>query len=80
MRCRRSLRNCGCFSAGEFGHEHHREGQKTPPHVPGLLGADEARQVYGDGMFGGFYQADPTIMEELFAETLADVERLLRFE
>ena len=56
------------------------EGEKLPPYVPGLLGAQEARQVYGDGSFGGFYQASPDVMEELFAAALQDVLQLLRFE
>jgi creatinine amidohydrolase len=55
-------------------------GSKTPPYVPGLLGADEARRVYGDGNFGGPYQVDPAIMDELFEELLKDVLNLLRFE
>jgi creatinine amidohydrolase len=54
-------------------------GDKTPPHIPGLLGADEARQVYGDGSFGGAYQADQAIMDELFAALLEDVLTLLNF-
>jgi creatinine amidohydrolase len=56
------------------------EGEKAPPSVPGLLGAQEARQVYGDGSFGGPYQADPDVMEELFSAALQDVLQLLRFE
>jgi creatinine amidohydrolase len=55
-------------------------GEKTPPYVPGLLGADEARRVYGDGSFGGAYQADQVIMDELFAALLEDIVSLLRFE
>ena len=55
-------------------------GEKIPPHVPGLMGAQEARQVYGDGSFGGFYQASPDVMEELFAAALQDVLQLLRFD
>jgi len=55
-------------------------GVKTPPYVPGLLGADEARRVYGDGSFGGAYQADRAIMDELFAALLEDIVTLLRFE
>ena len=56
------------------------EGEKLPPYVPGLLGAQEARQVYGDGSFGGSYQASPDVMEELFAAGLQVVLQLLRFE
>lgn len=56
------------------------EGEKTPPHVPGLLGADHARQVYGDGVFGGAYQVDAAIMREIFDASLGDVLQLLKFE
>jgi len=56
------------------------QGEKAPPFVAGLLGALETRQVYGDGSFGGLYQASPAVMDELFAACLADVLQLLRFE
>lgn len=56
------------------------EGEKLPPRVPGLMGAEQARQVYGDGVFGGPYQVEPAIMDEIFAAALADVLYLLRFE
>ncbi|MEW5868706.1 MAG: creatininase family protein [Chloroflexota bacterium] len=55
-------------------------GEKTPPYVPGLMGAEQARQVYGDGVFGGPYAADPAVMDEIFAVALADVLEMLRFE
>ena len=55
-------------------------GEKTPPYVPGLMGAQQARQVYGDGVFGGPYVVDDTIMDELFEAALKDVLHLLRFE
>ena len=55
-------------------------GEKTPPHVPGLLGANEARQVYGDGVFGGAYQVDATIMRKIFDVSLGDVVHMLKFE
>jgi len=54
--------------------------EKVPPRVPGLLGAAEARQVYGDGMFGGPYQVDEQIMDDLFDALLKDVLYLLQFE
>jgi creatinine amidohydrolase len=54
--------------------------EKTPPRVPGLMGEDEARRIYGDGSFGGLYSADPAIMDELFRVALDDVLALLRFE
>ncbi len=56
------------------------EGEKPPPHIPGLLGAQEARQVYGDGSFGGPYSVSLEIMEEMFAAALADVLQLLKFD
>jgi creatinine amidohydrolase len=52
---------------------------KMPPEIPGLMGAQEARQVYGDGSFGGPYQADETIMQEIFEACRDDVVHLLRF-
>lgn len=56
------------------------DGEKAPPHVPGLLGAEEARQVYGDGVFGGHYQMDGKIMQEIFDTCLKDVVHMLEFD
>lgn len=53
--------------------------EKAPPYVPGLLGAAEARQVYGDGVFGGPYAVDQGIMDEIFAAALQDVLVQLQF-
>lgn len=55
------------------------EGEKLPPRVPGLMGAAEARQVYGDGMFGGLYQAQEEVMDEIWQAALEDVLQLLAF-
>lgn len=55
-------------------------GEKQPPTVPGLMGASQARQVYGDGVFGGAYQVDDAIMQEIFSAALADVLHLLKFQ
>ncbi len=55
-------------------------GEKVPPHIDGILGAKEARLSYGDGMFGGAYQADPAIMDEIFSTAVADLIQLLKFE
>lgn len=55
-------------------------GEKIPPHVAGILGAMETRQVYGDGVFGGAYQSDPAVMDEIFSTAVADVLQLLKFE
>ena len=55
-------------------------GEKTPPKIDGLLGAKEARAAYGDGVFGGAYQADPSIMDEIFSVAVEDILQLLRFD
>jgi creatinine amidohydrolase len=55
------------------------EGEKIPPYVSGLLGAQKARQVYGDGVFGGKYQVEEEIMDEIFETAVADVVELLMF-
>jgi creatinine amidohydrolase len=56
------------------------EGEKNPPRIPGLMGADQARKVYGDGVFGGPYAVDETIMNKIFEVALGDVLHYLRFE
>jgi len=56
------------------------DGEKVPPHIPGLLGADEARKIYGDGVFGGKYKADDDIMQEIFEAMVEDVVQLLQFD
>lgn len=50
---------------------------KVPPVVPGLMDAKSTRQIYGDGVFGGAYQADEKVMNEIFAACLADVLKML---
>ena len=55
-------------------------GEKTPPQIPGLMGAEQSRQVYGDGNFGGPYAVDDAIMQEIFAVALADILVLLNFQ
>jgi hypothetical protein len=44
------------------------------------MDAKTAREVYGDGSFGGRYQAAPEIMHEMFEACLADILQLLKFE
>jgi len=57
------------------------QGSKQPPLVPSeILDAASARQVYGDGSFGGPYQAEAQVMQELFAACLADVLHILEFD
>jgi len=55
-------------------------GEKPAPSFTGLLNADETRLAYGDGVFGGTYQADEAVMQEMFQACLEDVLYLLRFE
>jgi len=55
-------------------------GEKAPPHINGILGAKEAKQAFGDGVFGGAYQSDPPIMDEIFSAAVGDVLQLLKFE
>ena len=52
-------------------------GEKTPPVFTGLLNAEQTRSVYGDGVFGGAYQASDEIMQELFDTCLDDVLHLV---
>jgi creatinine amidohydrolase len=56
------------------------EGEKLPPAVSGLLNADQTRATYGDGVFGGAYQASDAILQEIFDAALQDVLYLIRFE
>ncbi len=57
------------------------EGNKIPPKVPSaIVDSKTARQVYGDGSFGGAYRVSDEIMHELFAACLEDVLQLLKFE
>ncbi len=56
------------------------EGKKTPPEVSGLLGAEQARQTYQDGVFGGPYQVDQSILDEIFTAAVEDILQLLHFE
>ena len=55
-------------------------GEKPPPVIPGLTGADEARTIYGDGSFGGLYEVGSEILAEVFEAALSDVNQLLKFE
>lgn len=55
-------------------------GEKIPPYIPGLLDSKTARNLYGDGVFGGPYQVDSKIMDEIFNTALADIIQLLNFE
>lgn len=55
------------------------EGEKKPVETRQILNAKETREAYGDGVFGGLYQADKTIMTEVFTAALKDIIHLLQF-
>jgi creatinine amidohydrolase len=57
------------------------QGDKTPPTVPSaIMDAKTAREVYGDGSFGGPYRVSDEIMHEIFAAALEDILQLLNFD
>ena len=45
-----------------------------------ILNKTDTRDIYGDGVFGGPYQVDPHIMQEMFDACLQDVIALLSFK
>lgn len=54
---------------------------KSPPYVPStIMDAGSTREVYGDGSFGGPYQVDVAIMNEIFSITVTDILEMLKFE
>jgi len=56
------------------------ETEKTPPHYQGLLGAEGTKSVFQDGSFGGPYEVDQSIMNEIFYACYLDILNLLKFE
>ena len=57
------------------------ENSKVPPKVPSaIMDAKTAREVYGDGSFGGPYRVDDGIMQEVLNAALEDILLLLKFE
>ena len=57
------------------------DGKKTPPKVPSaIMDARTAREIYGDGSFGGPYRVDDGIMQEVLQAALEDILLLLNFE
>ena len=57
------------------------EENKVPPKVSrAIMDAATARQVYGDGSFGGRYVASEDIQHEMLAAALEDILLMLKFE
>jgi creatinine amidohydrolase len=44
------------------------------------VNAKQARELYGDGVFGGPYQVDENILSEIFNAALEDIVHLLQFD
>jgi creatinine amidohydrolase len=55
------------------------KGEKKPVVDNGLSSAEATRQAAGDGVYGGPYQVDDAIMDELFAVMVEDIVKLLEF-
>lgn len=55
------------------------QGSKTPPSFSGMLNAEQTRAAYGDGSFGGPYQVDDALMDEMFNVCLGDILHLIQF-
>lgn len=51
--------------------------EKSPLETNRILSPDQAKEYYGDGVFGGPYQVDDSIMNEMFGIALKEVIRLL---
>jgi len=57
------------------------KGSKPIPNAgEDVMGKTATRKTYGDGAFGGAYQADPSIMQEMFDACLGDILYLLNFD
>jgi creatinine amidohydrolase len=56
------------------------EGAKPPVNPPrAIMNAAESRALYGDGVFGGRYQADESVLQQVFSTAVADLVAKLRF-
>jgi len=53
--------------------------EKIPPHYQGLLSAEGTKKVFQDGSFGGPYEVDNSIMNEIFYASYLDILNLLKF-
>jgi creatinine amidohydrolase len=53
-------------------------GVKEPAVTKDILGAESSRSLYGDGVFGGPYQVEDAILDEIFQVALEDILELLQ--
>jgi creatinine amidohydrolase len=54
--------------------------EKIPPRIAGLINPADTRISYQDGSFGGPYEVDGQVMDEIFRAALQDILQLLKFE
>lgn len=55
------------------------EAVKEPPVTRPILNAEQIRAAYGDGVFGGAYQAPDAVMAEVLDAAVKDAVELLKF-
>ena len=55
-------------------------GEKPPAAARPVQNASEYRTIYKDGVFGGPYQVEDRIMDEIFSAAVSDILELLKFE
>jgi creatinine amidohydrolase len=55
------------------------QGEKQPFETDRVLNSGEVRAIVGDGVYGGAYQVDDSIMNEVFSTAVKDVLYLLQF-
>ncbi len=53
------------------------QGVKEPVLSKEILGAEGSRRLYGDGVFGGPYQMEDAILDEIFQTAVQDIVELL---
>ncbi len=70
------------FEAFEFNKvvELPQEDKCAPTKGAEILSKKRTRAIYGDGMFGSNYEADPAVMQEMFDACLKDILALLDFD
>ncbi len=56
------------------------ENEKIPPHYNGLLSAEDTKKVFEDGSFGGPYEVESSIMNEIFYASYLDILELMKFD
>jgi creatinine amidohydrolase len=53
--------------------------EKPKPVAISIVDAVKFKEIFGDGSFGGAYQAEVAVMDEMFGACLADILDLLKF-